>query len=1055
MLTILLLGPPQILSDGIPVTVSRRRARALVYYLAAQDKPVHRERLIDLFWHDHDHAAARQLLRTTLHSVRRVLGSAVEGDEEVTLALDADVDYRALVTAVTAPIGNESILSAALERYRDDLLTGFTLPDAPLFADWLEAERERARLLAMRGYTHLARIAEMRGDLAAALTALDRALTFDPLQEDLQREIMRLHYLSGDRVGAIRRYENLRDLLDAELGVPPMRETRELYDAIVTDRLLDSASTQYRSLESERYKQRNVSSNRPPPARHTLPSLLPFIGRSAEMEAIEMVGAGRLMLIEGETGIGKTRLAFEALERHTARGGLTLIAAARELEQGLPYRPWIDLLRDLLARPNWHMLRAHLNLDPLWFGEAARLLPELAPGSSATTQADEARLWEGVTRLLIALASLKPLMLLFDDLHWADASSLGLLGYVVRRAEEASVRLIATARTTDHQAALRILLNALTREGRLERILLRRLSTTDTEALARALSPDDAARLASWLYRNTEGNPFVIAELVRHARTTGLLSADGRLSPVLPDEPVVPVSVYGLIQSQLARLSDEARRVLDTAATVGRVFSFDVVARAAALSEEAALDALDELRAARLIEPLANGRFQFDHSLTMEVAYREMGEPRHRALHRRVAEALEALNRDCLDDVAGLIAWHFAEGGVPERAATYAVRAGRRAARVAAWTEAIAFYEQALAGLGASQRFDALMNLGEALVMGGKAAQAAERFRESLALARTPAEARRARLSLARALAPQGRYAEMIEAVRGLEQRGDLRDRITALFLWGTALSLEGSDLIGAALRLREAARLILAQPAPDPIALAQVRFELGSVAAQQGDLSAAVASYREALAATDSATAHPEALTWRILACNNLAYHLHLQGRLDEAEHWLDEGLRLANEYGMLGLQPYLLSTQGEIALARGNLDAAESSFLAGLTLAERMVVSERVAGITANLGLVALHRGHATLAIHHLSIALARADTLGTRHLAAQIRIWLAPLLPPDEARTVLAQARTIAESGGRRRLLADIARVEYQLRLRMPHAGHSERSEESERVAQDPSL
>ncbi|MDW8213185.1 MAG: AAA family ATPase [Roseiflexaceae bacterium] len=1030
MLTILLLGPPQILSDGIPVTVPRRRARALVYYLAAQEKPVHRERLIDLFWSDHDPAAARQLLRTTLHSVRRLLGPIIEGNDDLAIASDVDVDYRALINAVTSPSVDDATLAAAVERYQGDLLEGFTLPDAPLFTDWLEAECERARLLAVRGYTRLARAAEMRGDLAAALTSLDRALMFDPLQEDLQREAIRLHYLAGDRVGAIRRYERLRDLLDAELGVPPMRETRELYDAIVTDRLTDDALKHPRSVAVERRAPSVASENGSTAMRNMLRATLPFIGRTAEMEVIESAGAGRLTLIEGETGIGKTRLALEALDRHAARGGLTLIATARELEQGLPYQPWIGMLRDLLARPDWRTLRAQFDLDPLWFSEAARLLPELAPGSAAVAQADEARLWEGVARLLIALACQKPLMLLFDDLQWADASSLSLLGYVVRRTEDAPLRLVATVRTTDHQAPLRVLLNTLIREGRLERVLLRRLSVAETEALARALSPHDTQRMAAWLYRNTEGNPFVIAELVRHARAAGLLSVDGRLSPALPDEPVVPVSVYSLIQARLARLSEEARRVLDTAVAVGRVFSFDVVARASALSEAAALDALDELRAARLIEPLPDGRFQFDHSLTMEVAQREIGEPRRRALHRRVAEALEALNRDRLDDVAGLVAWHFAEGGVPERAAAYATRAGRRAAKVAAWTEAIAFYEQALAGAASGQRFDALMNLGEALMMGGRAAQAAERFRESLALARTPAEARRARLSLARALTPQGRYAEMIEAVREVEREGDLNERIAALFLWGTALSLEGSDLVGAALRLREAARLILAQPTPDPVALAQVRFELGGVAAQQGDLITAIACYREALAAADSVADRPEAITWRILARNNLAYHLHLSGNLAEAERWLDEGLRLVNEYGAPGLQPYLLSTRGEIALARGDLETAESSFVAGLTLAERLDVPERVAGITANLGLLASRRGRTTLAIHHLSTAMARADALGTRHLAAQIRVWLAPLLPPDEARTVLAQARAIAESGGRRRLLADIDRAEKML-------------------------
>ncbi len=1028
MLAILLLGPPQILRDGAPVALPRRRTRALVYYLAAHIEPLSREHLLALFWPDHARAAAQQVLRTTLHSARQALGPALVGEDRLTIAGDVDVDYRTLVAAVNSPAADEPALAAALARYRDDLLSGFDLPGAEPFMDWLVAERERARLLVVRGLARLARAAQIRGDYAGALASLDRALAFDPLQEDLQRQAMYLCYLSGDRVGAIRRYEHLRELLDAELGVPPMRETRDLYDAVVTDRLVNGVGATPSRQEQRQAAARPVVEEAGQGVAPLAP--LPFTGRDAELAALDAVGPGRLALVEGEAGIGKTRLAAEALARHAAHGGLTMTATARELEQGLPYQPWVEALRDLLARPDWPALRAGLALAPLWIGEVARLAPDLAPGAAPApplARPDEARLWEGVTRLLIALAGQAPLLILLDDLHWADASSLGLLGYLLRRAEGAPLRVIGTARPVDRRAPLGTLLAALIREGRLERLHLPRLSFSATERLARLLSPHDAQRLASWLHRSAEGNPYIMAELVRHIRANGLLGADGHLSPVLPDTPLVPTSVYSLIQSRLARLSDEARRVLDTAVAAGRVFAFEVVARAAALSETAALDALDELRAVRLVEALPDGRFQIDHSLTMEVLYREAGAPRYRALHRRVAEALESLHRDRLDEEAGLIAWHFTEGGAPERAAAYALRAGRRAARVAAWAEAIAFYEQALAATPPAQRSAVLAALGEALLLGGSAARAAERFRESLDLARYPAEARRARLNLGRALVPQGRYAEVIDLVRGLEQVGSPAERIDALFLWGTALSLEGAELAEAALRLREAERLALAQPAPDPVALAQVRFELGSVAAQQGDLPGAIACYHDALRVADSAADDPNALTWRVLARNNLAYHLHLLGELDAAADYAAGGLRLAEEWGALGLQPYLRSTQGEIALARGDLDSAEAEFTAGLTLAERLDVPERVAGITANLGLVALRRGQPALAIHRLSAALARADALGTRHLAAQIRIWLAPLLPPIEARKALAEARAIAESGGRRRLLEELAHLE----------------------------
>ncbi|MFQ3664394.1 MAG: BTAD domain-containing putative transcriptional regulator, partial [Chloroflexaceae bacterium] len=342
MLAILLLGPPQILRDGASVALPRRRTRALVYYLAAHGEPLSREHLLALFWPDHARAAAQQVLRTTLHSARQALGPALVGEDRLAIAGDVDVDYRTLVAAVNSPAADETALAAALARYRGDLLTGFDLPGAEPFMDWLVAERERARLLVVRGLARLARTAQIRGDYAGALASLDRALAFDPLQEDLQRQAMYLCYLSGDRVGAIRRYEHLRELLDAELGVPPMRETRDLYDAVVTDRLVTGTGATLSSQE------RSQAAARPPiegAGQGAAPlAPLPFTGRDAELAALDAVAPGRLALIEGEAGIGKTRLAAEVLARHAAHGGLTTTAAARELEQGLPYQPWVEAL---------------------------------------------------------------------------------------------------------------------------------------------------------------------------------------------------------------------------------------------------------------------------------------------------------------------------------------------------------------------------------------------------------------------------------------------------------------------------------------------------------------------------------------------------------------------------------------------------------------------------------------------------------------------------------------------------------------------------------------
>jgi DNA-binding SARP family transcriptional activator len=1037
MLSIRLLGTPQISEDGRTIGVARRKSRALLYYLAAHDGPLTRDHVLALLWPDHDRQAAQQILRTSLHGLRKDLGAALlVADDTLAVAPGIDVDARVFATRLAATTDAEA-LAATLALYRGDFLAGFGVPDSAAFEEWAEVERERFRQLALRGLIALAQQYEMRKDYAAALAVLNRALALNPLQEEIQRTAMRVHYLSGDRAGAIRRYEQLRHLLDDELGVPPMEETRALYDTIITDSFpaedeRSTLSDQSRGLASS---QRSLSTVIGPPSEG-----LPFIGRADELRRLHAIlDARKLALIEGEPGIGKTRLA-DAFMRDF--DGLALLGAARDLEQALPYQPIIEALRGLLAHPAWPALQAQLDIAPVWLAEVARLLPELADDGtrraaetallpSNVRSADESRLWEGVSQFLLALARLRPVALMLDDLHWADSSTLALLGYLVRQLPAGPGQLgaplffLAAARPVEPRKPLAALIQTLTRASRIERLELHRLSADDTVALARSLSPTYVYPLADWLARNAEGNPYIMAELVRYARDQGMLRQDGVLNLAeLSHTLVVPGAIYSLIQSRLARLADAARRVLDVAVAVGREFELSVVARAAGLSEGAALDALDELRAAGLVTPIDGLRFAFDHTLTMEVAYREVGEPRHQLLHRQIAEALEQTHGADIDAVAGLVASHFAEGGAPERAARYAFRAGQRAAALAAWAEAIAFFQQALASADNGTRASVYMALGNAYLQSGAFGESAEAYRSALALAEShadPIEANRARLTLGRALIGEARYADVIALAQDVLATGRPEDLVSAQVLWGSALAIEGVDLAGAAEHLRVAGALCQAQA--DPNLLAQIKFELGSIAAQQGDLHQAVAFYREAL---EVAEAHPDTALYRILAHNNLAYHLLLLGDPTAAEH-ASSGLTLARETGMLGFQPYLFSTLGEIALAGGDLDGAEQAFANGLELAERLPVPERIAGLTANLGLVALHRGQAALAIHRLSTALARADALGIHHLAAQIRIWLAPLLPPAEAHAMLAEARAIAESGGRKLLLAEIARLE----------------------------
>ena len=275
--------------------------------------------------------------------------------------------------------------------------------------------------------------------------------------------------------------------------------------------------------------------------------------------------------------------------------------------------------------------RARLELAVVWWHELARLAPEIMP-QTVSSAADESRLWEGVHQFLIALARLQPIVLFFDDVQWADAATLGLLGYLVRvtaaSGRSASIGFVAASRPIEPRTPIAALIQTLTREGRLQRIALDRLSSSETTALARQISPAFAYPLADWLRRQSEGNPYILSELISHARETGLLQTDGTVNlNALSASPSIPPNIYILIQARLSHLSDPARRILDAGVAMGRVFEFEVVARAAALSENAALDALDELRAARLITPQKSDglHYAFDHSLTMEVAYRDAG----------------------------------------------------------------------------------------------------------------------------------------------------------------------------------------------------------------------------------------------------------------------------------------------------------------------------------------------------------------------------------------------------------------------------------------------
>ena len=670
-LEIYLFGAPRLLLNGQPVDTLRRKNRALIYYLTAHPQPLTRENLLSFFWPDHERADAQPILRTMIYDLRKQLGdSFCAEDETISLASGTVIDVQTFSTTLQSRASDPSSLANALTLYKGDFLDGFSLTDSPQFDDWSASERDHYRLLAMEGFAGLAHRQETLRDYPAALKSMQRALRFNPFQEDLQRDLMRLFYLNGDRAGVVRQYETLRKLLDEEMGVPPMPETRSLYDVLINDTFISlSPESATESLQA---------------ATVVPQSVLPFIGREVELETLKShLGSGKLILLEGEPGIGKTRLAAEliASQLKLKPSPLILRGVAYELEQGLPYQPIVDALRSLLASPEWKTLSAELDLGPHWLTELTRLLPEILneyPELPAPAHpADESHLWEALVQLIRALTHRRKVWLFLDDLHWADAATIGWLGYLVRHISSASFVVLATSRPNEGQTDLVKLIQALTREDRLIHLQLAELTELAMHEMATALSPTHNNELSEWLIQNAEGNTFFLTELVRYAYSIGLLKKDGSLdADLFRTSLIVPATIQNLIESRLLRLSQNARHLLHIAAIIGREFDFELVQQVSGLSESDTLDAIEELQTVQLIRPLLGDKYAFDHSLTMQVALQDLSQTRNHFLNRRVAERLEELHQPNPDPVSGLIARHFTDGNLPTRAGPYAFRAG-------------------------------------------------------------------------------------------------------------------------------------------------------------------------------------------------------------------------------------------------------------------------------------------------------------------------------------------------------------------------------------------
>ncbi len=475
MLHIHLLGRPHFLIDGEPAEFASlpRTWPLWAYLLLHSSHPVKRETLAFTLWPDEPEASARANLRRHLHDLKRILPAPDGSPGRDWLLIDArtirwnpECDYRLDVIEFERLSGSGDTLAEAVALYKGDFLESS-------YDDWLFYERERLRDLYLADLSQLIVRSRAERDYPLAATYAHRLLEIDPFREDALRQLMAVRYEAGDRSGALQAYEQFARRLREELGVEPMPETAALREAVIREARLPGGT--------------GFDASSPVPgssANRVERLLLPFVGRESELEQLRgwwsraARGKGGLVMLGGEAGIGKTRLA-DQLGTHAELEGARILLGNTTFAEPLPYQALVGALRSALP------LLAALEIEPLWLAAVASLIPELRTrrgegpgrlplGVPLDPERERSRLFEGLARCLEGLARPRPLLVILEDLHWAGATTSSLLEFLARHVSQHPVLILATYREEETPRAhpLRDLRRRLQGESQLRHLAL-------------------------------------------------------------------------------------------------------------------------------------------------------------------------------------------------------------------------------------------------------------------------------------------------------------------------------------------------------------------------------------------------------------------------------------------------------------------------------------------------------------------------------------------------------------------------------------------------------
>lgn len=817
-----LLGPLQVAEDdGTPVVVSGRQLRlVLTVLLVSVGRRVTAEALVDAVWGDEPPATASGTLQSYISRLRSHLGSSTVVWDDAGYRLDVDdgdvvhVRFEAL-----ADRGRELLDAGDAAAAREALVEAEGLWRGPALGEFADVEalsglatRLDQRRLAALEDRFAADLAVGRHDAVAA--ELAETVAAHPLRERLQGQLALALYRSGRQADALRALSDAGRTLRDELGIEPSRELRDLETAILAqdpELALPPAA--------------------PAPTAPTAPAAAPTSAAGATLVQAPLVGRepewaelldaldeaahdGRIVVVEGEPGIGKTRLVEELRAHVVARGGSAVWGRSDEGGAAPALWPWLAPLRALAAT----VPSVPAQLEELLTGGAAAVA---GPAQAVQAQAIQYERFDAMAEVLAVAGADRPVAVLLDDLQWADAASLELLGHLAPRLP-AGVLVVATLRRLEvgrTDGVTDVLATIARRPGSRRLRLLGLAPVATAEILGRVQGRTVAPPVAAAIHERAEGNPFYALELAR------LLDEEGDL------RGEVPASVGDVIRRRLTRLPEATLGLLGVGAVLGRDVEIDLLASAAELDLDRALDALDPAVAHRLLVEVDDrpGHLRFSHALVREVLVEDMTSLRRARLHLKVADAMEA--RGAGVDDAEILAdhlWRAAPVGVGKRAAA----ALEQAAEVALHRVAYPAAEELLAKAVQLRR--------------ATSATPADEEAELDAILRL--------LEVARAL----RYFQGVETTDVMERAKELADRTgrrRALLdlTWFQFSALATSTRIAEA-EVRSAAFVELTADDTDPAALGDSTESTGILAWMKGDIGRAAERLDAAMALYDQA---------------------------------------------------------------------------------------------------------------------------------------------------------------------------------------------------------